>query len=190
MGSITPIPYNLGPLPPYPLHHSIKDKLDPVYRAFYDEHISDKQQVHLQPVEASRTSGVLIPGGGKLLKVGSTKDYSVRRRESDGPDVMVRVFTPEGERSEKGWPVVVYYHGGGWVLGNIDTENVVCTNLCKKANCIVISVDYRYVYIDSRLSLSLSPYPNKHFNEIPHIVARSSTRQTRPQPNLLTKSTD
>jgi acetyl esterase/lipase len=57
----------------------------------------------------------------------------------------VRVFTPEGERPSDGWPVMVYYHGGGWVLGNIETENTVCTNLCKRANCVVISVDYRYL---------------------------------------------
>ncbi|KAL5328654.1 hypothetical protein ACEPPN_002156 [Leptodophora sp. 'Broadleaf-Isolate-01'] len=143
MGPVTPSPYSFGPEPPYPLHSSIKNKLDPTYRAFYDEHIFDKQQVHLQPVAASRTSGVLIPGGGEMLNVGSTRDFAIKRRESEGPDVMVRVFTPEGQKPEGGWPVMVYYHGGGWVLGNIDTENVVCTNLCKRANCVVISVDYR-----------------------------------------------
>lgn len=145
MGSVTPMSeYSLGPYPPYPLHPSVRDKLDPTYREFYEKHIYDKQQVHLQPVPASRTSGILIPGGGDLLKVGKTQDLSVRRRESDGPDVPIRVFTPEGTRPERGWPGMVYYHGGGWVLGNIDTENVVCTNLCKRARCVVITVDYRY----------------------------------------------
>lgn len=51
-----------------------------------------------------------------MLDVGSTKDYAIRRRETGGPDVMVRVFTPEGEKPEGGWPVMVYFHGGGWVL--------------------------------------------------------------------------
>lgn len=142
MGSVTPT--STGPEPPYLLHPSIKDKLDPTYRAFYNKHIFNKQQVHLQPVAASRTSGILIPGGGEKLSVGKTRDFHVRRRETDGPDVPVRVFTPEGEKPEKGWPAMVYYHGGGWVLGNIETENVVCTNLCRRARCVVISVDYRY----------------------------------------------
>ncbi|KAE9380659.1 hypothetical protein N431DRAFT_477552 [Stipitochalara longipes BDJ] len=131
------------PQPPYPLHPSVKDKLDPTYVDFYNKHIFDKQQVHLQPVSASRTSGILIPGGGPKLPVGKTEDIHLQRKQTDGPDVPIRVFTPEGEKPNDGWPVMVYYHGGGWVLGNIETENTVCTNLCKRANCVVISVDYR-----------------------------------------------
>jgi len=133
-----------GPQPPYSLHESMKDKLDPVYVKFYNEHIFDKQQVHLQPVAASRTSGILIPGGGPKLPVGSTQDFYIKRTETEGPDVSVRVFTPDGKAPEEGWPVMVYYHGGGWVLGNIETENTVCTHLCKRAECVVISVNYRY----------------------------------------------
>lgn len=144
MGSVTPV--RSGPLPPYPLHPSVEHKLDPVYRDFYNKHIFDKQQVHLQPVGESRTSGILIPGGGPKLPVGKTEDFKIHRRETDGPDVLVRVFTPHGMRPENGWPVMVYYHGGGWVLGNIDTENTVCTNLCARANCVVITVDYRYAF--------------------------------------------
>lgn len=145
MGSITPALYNHGPYPPYPLHESVIDKLDPVYRDFYNKYIYDKQQVHLQPVSASRTSGILIPGGGSKFPVGKTEDFSINRRETEGPNVPVRVFTPEDEKPEGGWPVMVYYHGGGWVLGNIETENVVCTNLCGRVGCVVVSVDYRYL---------------------------------------------
>ncbi|RDW85535.1 hypothetical protein BP5796_03860 [Coleophoma crateriformis] len=132
-----------SPQPPYPLHPSVATKLDTVYVSFYNAHIFDKQQVHYQPVAASRTSGVLIPGGGPKLPVASTEDILIARTETEGPDVAVRVFTPEGEKPEAGWPVMIYYHGGGWVLGNIDTENTVCTNLCSRAACVVITVDYR-----------------------------------------------
>jgi hypothetical protein len=133
-----------GPQPPYPLHESIKHRLDPTYASFYNTHIFDKQQVHLQPVSASRTSGILIPGGGPKLPVGKTEDLSLPRFQTEGPEVPIRVFTPEGERPTEGWPVLVYYHGGGWVLGNIDTENTVCTNICNRASCVVITTDYRY----------------------------------------------
>ncbi|KAL4886318.1 Alpha/Beta hydrolase protein [Aspergillus karnatakaensis] len=129
--------------PPYPLHPSVKDLLDPEYVDFYNAHIFDKQQVHLQPVAASRTSGVLIPGAGPLLEVGKTEDISIKRRETEGPDVPVRVFAPAGEVPEGGWPVMLYFHGGGWVLGTIDTENVVCSNLCVRGGAVVVTVDYR-----------------------------------------------
>ncbi len=154
MGSTNP----LDSQPPYFLHPTIKDKLDPVYADFYNKHIFDKQPVHLQPVAASRTSGVLIPGAGPKLPVGKTEDLRIRRRETDGPDIPIRVFTPEGERPSDGWPVMLYYHGGGWVLGNLDTENVVCTNLCARANCVVITVDYRYVFLSKPLTHS-APIP-------------------------------
>ncbi|KAI6356034.1 hypothetical protein MCOR25_007988 [Pyricularia grisea] len=130
-------------LPPYPLHPSVASRINPEYAAFYNAHISDKQQVHLQPIATSRSSGVLIPGAGPLLPVGSTQDYSIPRTTSSGPDVKVRVFTPAGTKPEAGWPACVYFHGGGWVLGTIDTENVVCSNLCSRGGAVVITVDYR-----------------------------------------------
>ena len=129
--------------PPYPLHASVVGRIDPEYADFYNKHIIDKQQVHLQPIEASRSSGVLIPGSGPLQPVASTVDYKVKRSESEGPDVSVRCFTPNGEKPAAGWPVCVYYHGGGWVLGTIDTENVIASHLCARGKCVVVAVDYR-----------------------------------------------
>ena len=129
--------------PPYPLHKSVVGRIDPEYADFYNKHIIDKQQVHLQPIEASRSSGVLIPGSGPLQPVASTVDYKVTRSESEGPDVNVRCFTPNGEMPAAGWPVCIYYHGGGWVLGTIDTENVIASHLCARGKCVVVAVDYR-----------------------------------------------
>jgi len=91
----------------------------------------------------SRGSGVLLPGAGPQLPVGKIEDIAIKRKESEGPDVMVRCFTPEGEKPEEGWPVFLYFHGGGWVLGNIQTENTVASHMCARARCVVISVDYR-----------------------------------------------
>lgn len=135
--------HDLPRVPPYPLHESVKDKLDPEYVDFYNKHVFNLQQVQLQPVEASRTSGVLIPGGGPLLEVGKTEDITIQRQAADGPAIPLRIFTPKGERPNGGWPVMLYFHGGGWVLGNINTENTVCTNLCSRSHCVVVTVDYR-----------------------------------------------
>ncbi|KAL2825920.1 Alpha/Beta hydrolase protein [Aspergillus cavernicola] len=129
--------------PPYPLNPTIQPLLDPEYVDFYNTHVITKQQVHLQPVEASRTSGILIPGGGPLLEVGRTVDITINRRATDGPEILLRAFTPAGEAPSGGWPVMLYFHGGGWVLGNIETENVVCSNLCVRGGAVVVTVDYR-----------------------------------------------
>ncbi len=40
-------------------------------------------------------------------------------------------------------PVLVFFHGGGWVVGNLDTHDALCRRLCNEARCVVVSVDYR-----------------------------------------------
>ncbi len=129
--------------PPYPLHESVIERLHPQYIDFYNKYLINAQQVHLQPVSASRVGGKIIPGGSDNLPVGSTQDFSIGRLQTEGPEVKIRCFTPPGDAPASGWPVMLYYHGGGWVLGTIDTENAVCTNMCVRANCVVITTDYR-----------------------------------------------
>ncbi|KAI9157986.1 triacylglycerol lipase [Paramyrothecium foliicola] len=133
----------MGSQPPYPLHESAIGRINKQYADFYNEHIVDKQQVHLQPIEASRASGVLIPGSGPRQPVASTSDLFIPRQETDGPDIQLRCFKPKGPKPSVGWPVCIYFHGGGWVLGNIETENVIASHLCARGKCVVVSVDYR-----------------------------------------------
>ena len=55
-------------------------------------------------------------------------------------EIPVRTYTPEGN-SPMG--VLVYYHGGGFVLGDLESHDRVCRALANKAGCVVVSVDYR-----------------------------------------------
>jgi acetyl esterase/lipase len=57
-------------------------------------------------------------------------------------DMPARVYKPEGAQGSL--PVVVYYHGGGWVIADIDTYEASAMALAKKANAIVVSVEYRH----------------------------------------------
>jgi cation diffusion facilitator CzcD-associated flavoprotein CzcO/acetyl esterase/lipase len=41
-------------------------------------------------------------------------------------------------------PVVVYFHGGGWVLGDLDSDDPLCRDLCRRSDCVVLSVNYRH----------------------------------------------
>lgn len=54
--------------------------------------------------------------------------------------IPVRIFSPEGEGD---FPVLLFFHGGGWVAGNIDSYSKVCANMAKMTNHKVVSVDYR-----------------------------------------------
>jgi acetyl esterase len=55
-------------------------------------------------------------------------------------DLVARVFTPKGSGP---FPVLVYFHGGGWVIANLDVYESSCRALCNAAECIVVSVAYR-----------------------------------------------
>jgi acetyl esterase len=55
-----------------------------------------------------------------------------------GGDIPVRIYTPEGARG-----TIVYLHGGGWVVGNLDSVDAVCRALALEAGARVVSVDYR-----------------------------------------------
>lgn len=130
------------PQPPYPLHESVAQRLALQYVNFYNQYLINAQQTHYQPIATSRTGNGWL-GGSAGLPVGRTLDLSISRKDSNGGPVPVRVFVPEGQSPEGGWPLMLYYHGGGWVLGDISTENAVCTNLCARARTVVITTDYR-----------------------------------------------
>ncbi|WP_214408427.1 alpha/beta hydrolase [Sphaerisporangium fuscum] len=55
-------------------------------------------------------------------------------------DVPIRVYTPEGEGP---FPVLLWFHGGGWTIGCLDENEVACRAVCAEAEAVVVSVDYR-----------------------------------------------
>ncbi|SDN99417.1 alpha/beta hydrolase [Halobacillus aidingensis] len=57
-----------------------------------------------------------------------------------GNEVPVKIYTPEGEGP---FPVLVYFHGGGWVFGDVDSSDNVCRYFSRHAQTVVVSVDYR-----------------------------------------------
>lgn len=55
--------------------------------------------------------------------------------------VPLRLYRPQ--RAVGPAPVLVYYHGGGWTIGDLDTHDVLCRQLAQQAGCVVVAVDYR-----------------------------------------------
>ncbi len=56
-------------------------------------------------------------------------------------DIPVRIFLPSKNAEYR--KVLIFFHGGGWVIGNIDSYTAVCSNMAKQTGHIVVSVDYR-----------------------------------------------
>lgn len=74
----------------------------------------------------------------ELAPLASIKDESIQVSEKES--INVRIYTPEGDGP---FPVFVYYHGGGWVLGDLEIADASCRMLANKTGHIVVSVDYR-----------------------------------------------
>lgn len=69
---------------------------------------------------------------------------SVEDRTVDGPrgEVSVRVYEPNTDTDDYERPLVLYFHGGGWVIGSVDTHDATCRKLADESGYPVVSVDY------------------------------------------------
>jgi len=63
--------------------------------------------------------------------------------ESAAAPIPLRVYRPLGSAPAEVLGALVFMHGGGWTIGDLDTHDVVCREICNRARCAVISVDYR-----------------------------------------------
>ncbi|KAK0218702.1 alpha/beta hydrolase fold-domain-containing protein [Armillaria fumosa] len=125
------------PEPKQPLHPSIIPRIDPEYLEFHNSTLICITPPHTLPSwDPALRNAPAVPGGSPLLPVGKTQDFKLMHCD-------FRAFTPEGEVPTAGWPVFIYFHGGGWTFGNINSENSLATNMCVHAKCVVISVNYR-----------------------------------------------
>jgi acetyl esterase len=70
---------------------------------------------------------------------------SVVDRAIPGPaeEMPVRLYRPQGSRPSEMLPALVYFHGGGWVFGDLDTHDPLCREVSNLAGCAVVSVAYR-----------------------------------------------
>ncbi len=57
--------------------------------------------------------------------------------------IALRAYRPLGTQATEALPALVYFHGGGWLLGDLDSHDVICRHYANAARCRVISVDYR-----------------------------------------------
>ena len=112
--------------------------LDPQVRDFL-ERLDGEDEPPIEAMPPARAREVVLSWKREvpLAPVGRVEDRTI---PGPGGDLPVRIYTPQGEGP---FPALVYYHGGGWVLCNLDTHDPVCRALACGARCTVVSVDYR-----------------------------------------------
>lgn len=74
----------------------------------------------------------------KKIEVKNTQDLFI---DSDGEKIRLRIYEPLN--CKEPYPITIYYHGGGFVLGDVDVYDNVCRMLANLSNSLVVSVDYR-----------------------------------------------
>jgi len=90
----------------------------------------------MSPPDARRLFRTMRGLTGKPDPIGSVEDLTTTST------VPLRYYRPVGSGTEP-LPCLVFYHGGGWVLGNIETVENLCRRLANTSGCSVVSVDYR-----------------------------------------------
>jgi len=88
--------------------------------------------------EGSKTASLQL--AGPKADVHSVED---RRIKTSMGEIPVRLFWPRPAAKDELLPIVVYFHGGGFVLCDLDTHDAIARALCRGADAIVMNVDYR-----------------------------------------------
>jgi acetyl esterase len=94
--------------------------------------------IYTLSVDDARTAAEdLTALAGDPVEVGNVRDITIL---VDGAEIGARVYTPEGTGPH---PVVMFFHGGGWVICSLDTHDHLARAICRGAAAVVVSVDYR-----------------------------------------------
>ena len=113
--------------------------VDPQARALLDQVTAmGAPALHTLPVAEARQAIAAM----SALQGTPEPIAQVENRRIPGPagELPIRIYTPAGSAP---LPVLVYFHGGGWVIGNLETHDGTCRTLANGAGCVVASVDYR-----------------------------------------------
>ncbi|HXC51106.1 MAG TPA: alpha/beta hydrolase [Candidatus Limnocylindrales bacterium] len=81
------------------------------------------------------SAGTLAATSGEMARV------TDRKIPTPDGELPLRIYVPRSGKSPH--PILVYYHGGGWTIGSLDTHDAVARAFADQAECIVVSVDYR-----------------------------------------------
>ena len=127
------------PATPDPQMQSVLDELQKLYETPLAKLTPAEVRYGPGPHEAVTR---LLKKHGKPTEPIAMKDVLNLEIAGQEGRIPVRIYLPDGVA--KPMPVVVYWHGGGWVLGDLDTYDASCRALAKTASCLVISCDYRH----------------------------------------------
>jgi acetyl esterase len=117
--------------------------LDSASGAFLEAmHAGGGQPLHELSVEDARAA---VRGASQQLAPPSAEVERVedRRISVAGEEIALRIYTPKRVGAGTAMPIVLHFHGGGWVAGDLDTHDSIARFYSANADAIVVAVDYR-----------------------------------------------
>jgi acetyl esterase len=111
--------------------------VDPQIQALLDKGAGVPATQTLPVPEARAQYEARIALMAPAARIAGVREFAI---EGPGGPLRIRLYTPEGQGSH---PLLVFFHGSGFVLCSLDTHDGICRNLCAGGGCVVASVDYR-----------------------------------------------
>ncbi|HWA29996.1 MAG TPA: alpha/beta hydrolase [Rhizomicrobium sp.] len=116
--------------------------LDPVLKAFLDQiaAMGNPRTWEVPPAIAREAfAGLMQLAGPKDVPIGKVTNLAI---PTANRNIAARSYAPVASGGDA-LPTLVFFHGGGWVIGNIDTHDGLCRMIANGSGCRVISVEYR-----------------------------------------------
>jgi acetyl esterase len=112
--------------------------LDPQVKVLLDQMAAANQPAfHSQtPADARKAMGSLVNVFGPGPDVQKVEN---RKIPGSGGEIPVRIYAPSGKPNG----ILVYFHGGGWVVGDLESHDYLCRALTNETGCAVVAIDYR-----------------------------------------------
>ncbi|HEY2665148.1 MAG TPA: alpha/beta hydrolase, partial [Candidatus Binataceae bacterium] len=113
--------------------------LNPKVKAMLEEMVASKTPglTSLPPPESRRMARTMFAQMAPSEPVGSVVDRAI---PGPGGSIPIRIYRPALTQP---LPILVFLHGGGFVIGDLETHDAVCRALTNRAQCVTLSVDYR-----------------------------------------------
>lgn len=118
----------------------MRDSMDPALADLVAEFEAEELPPwHTLSVDEARRleDDLFTPEPDTREDVGSVTEFEI---DGDAGPIPLRVYTPDASGPH---PVLVFCHGGGWIMGTLDSADDICRGFCRRAGRVVVSVDYR-----------------------------------------------
>lgn len=128
-----------------PTNITRKRQLDPQAKALLDQ-MATKDRALARPIPPEKEKAAARQAYRAMIPLAGPPEpvSKVENRQIPGPagNISVRIYTPKGSGKES-LPVLVYFHGGGFAIGDLDTHDAPLRALANRAGCLIVSVNYR-----------------------------------------------